>query len=177
MGLFKEKVLFTKDECDSIINQYLPSTSEFVNKGCSYASIPIDKTDNRWILDRIIKWIEEEVNCDIDWDNNTSFDEVYFQSYKIGDKFGKHDDNVYNRVYTAGLLLNDGFDGGNFLVDTTFDNSVSFKNVIGNCYVIESMLKHEVTEITKGCRSVIIVFIKHSQINSAEAMNELPKII
>jgi hypothetical protein len=177
MRLFKEKVLFTKDECDSIINQHLPFTRDFVNKGCSYTSIPIDKTDNRWILDRIIKWIEDEVKFDIDWDNNTDFDEFYFQSYKVGDKFEKHDDNVYNRVYTAGLLLNDGFEGGNFLVDTTPNNPVSFKNVIGNCYVIESMLKHEVTEITEGCRSVIILFIKHSQIKFAESLNELPKLI
>jgi hypothetical protein len=177
MGLFKEKILFTKDECDSIINQYLPFASEFVNKGCSYASIPIDKTNNRWVLDRIIKWIEEEVNCDIDWDNNTSFDEVYFQSYKIGDRFGKHDDKVYDRVYTTGLLLNDSFDGGEFIVDVSFDERRAFENKIGNCYVIESMLKHEVTEITKGCRSVIIIFIKHSQINFDKALNRLPKLI
>jgi hypothetical protein len=177
MGLFKEKVLFTKDECDSIINQYLPFASEFANKGCSYTSIPIDKTNSRWILDRIIKWVGEEVNCDIDWDNNTSFDEIYFQSYKIGDRFEKHDDKVYNRVYTTGLLLNDSFDGGEFIVDVSFDKRKTFENKIGNCYVIESMLKHEVTEITKGCRSVIIIFIKHSQINFTEALNGLPKLI
>jgi len=177
MGLFKEKILFTKDECDSIINQYSLSTRDFVNKGCSYTSIPIDKNDNRWILDRFIKWIEDEVNCHIDWDNNPDFDEFYFQSYKVGDKFEKHDDNVYNRVYTAGLLLNDGFDGGEFIVDISSDKGKSFENKIGNCYVIESMLKHEVTEITEGCRSVIIIFFKQSQIQFNEKIIGLQKII
>ena len=177
MRLFKEKVLFTKDECDSIINQHLPFTRDFTNKGCSYSSIRIDKTDNRWILDRIIKWIEDEVTCNIDWDNNTLLDEVYFQSYKVGDKFGRHDDNVYNRVYTAGLLLNDGFTGGEFIVDISSDKRKVFESKIGNCYVIESMLKHEVTEITEGCRNVVIVFFKDSQIKFAEALSELPKLI
>jgi hypothetical protein len=177
MRLFKEKVLFTKDECDSIINQHLPFTRDFTNKGCSYSSIRIDKTDNRWILDRIIKWIEDEVTCNIDWDNNTLLDEVYFQSYKVGDKFGRNDDNVYNRVYTAGLLLNDGFDGGEFIVDVSSDERKVFESKIGNCYVIESMLKHEVTEITEGCRNVVIVFFKHSQVKFAEVLNELPKLI
>jgi hypothetical protein len=177
MGLFKEKVLFTKDECDSIINQYSLSTHDFVNKGCSYTSIPIDTNDNGWILDRFIKWIEDEVNCHIDWNNNSGFDEVYFQSYKVGDKFEKHDDNVYNRVYTAGLLLNDGFDGGEFIVDISYDKRKTFENKIGNCYVIESMLKHEVTEITEGCRSVIIIFFKQSQIQFNEKIVRLQKII
>jgi len=177
MRLFKEKVLFTKDECDSIINQYLPFTRDFANKACSYASIRIDKTDNRWILDRIIKWIEDEVKCHIDWDNNTDLDEIYFQSYKIGDKFKKHDDNVYNRVYTAGLLLNDGFAGGEFIVDVSSGKRKAFESKIGNCYVIESMLKHEVTEITEGYRNVVIVFFKHSQIKFTETLNGLHRLI
>lgn len=177
MRLFKEKVLFTKDECDSIINQYSLSTRDFFNKRCSYTSIKIDKNDNRWILDRIIKWIESEVNCNIEWDANTDEDEFYFQSYKVGDKFEKHDDNIYNRVYTAGLLLNDGFVGGDFIVDTSPDNRKLFENKIGNCYIIESMLKHEVTEITEGYRSVVIIFFKSSQIRFNETTIGLQKII
>ena len=177
MGLFKQKVLFTEKECADIINQYLPFTRVFANKICSYASIGIDKTDNRWILDRIIKWVEDEVTCNINWDNNTDLDEFYFQSYKVGDKFEKHRDNLYNRVYTAGLLLNDRFDGGEFIVDVSSDKRKAFERKIGNCYVIESMLKHEITEITEGCRNVVILFFKHSQIKFDETLSELPKLI
>ena len=139
--------------------------------------LPIIENEAKFILDRIIEWIEDEVKCHIDWDNSTVLDEVYFQSYKVGDKFGRHDDNVYNRVYTAGLLLNDEFGGGEFIVDVSSDNRKVFESKIGNCYVIESMLKHEVTEITEGCRNVVIIFFKHSQVKFAEALNELPKLI
>ena len=128
-------------------------------------------------MDRFIDWISSEIGCEIVWDANRNSDEFYFQTYKKGDKFEKHTDNSYDRVYTIGLLLNNKFKGGNFLVDVTPDNSVLFKNVIGNCYIIESMLKHELEEITEGERHIVLVFIKNSQIKFAEKFDGLHKII
>jgi len=179
MRVFKQKILFTAEECNSIINRYnnLPISYQESRDNCSYTSISIDKTENRWILDRVIKWVESELNCSIDWDSSTDEDEFYFQFYKKGDRFDKHDDNVYNRVYTAGILLNDEFEGGKFLVDVSVDNPILFENQIGNCYVIESMLKHEVTEIISGYRNVVIIFFKQSQIKFNGISTGLLKII
>ena len=179
MRVFKQKILFTAEECNSIINRYnnLPISCEVSRDNCSYTSICIDKTENRWILDRVITWIESELNCKIDWDSSTDEDEFYFQFYKKGDRFEKHDDNVYNRVYTTGILLNDDFGGGDFIVDTSPDSSELFENKIGNCYIIESMLKHEVTEITEGYRNIVIIFFKSSQIQFNQTTIGLRKII
>lgn len=175
MSLFKQKVLFTKDECDSIIESYskLPIDGHISNKISTYDWVDIDKNDNRWILDRFIKWVESEVGCKIHWDANLDSDEFYFQTYKVGDRFGKHRDSMDNRLYTAGLLLNNSFKGGDFLVNTSFDNYELFENKVGNCYIIESMLKHELTEITEGTRNVVLIFFKKSQIQFNQSMSML----
>ena len=179
MGLFKQKVLFTEEECEHIIKTYssLPSDGSIKKSSSSYEWRTLSKSKDEWILDRFIDWISTEIGCEIVWDANRNSDEFYFQTYKKGDKFEKHTDSSYDRVYTIGLLLNNKFKGGNFLVDVTPDNSVLFKNVIGNCYIIESMLKHELEEITEGERHIVLVFIKNSQIKFAETLDGLPKII
>ena len=179
MGLFKHKVLFTEEECENIIKAYssLPAHGSIKNRSSAYMWQNLHKVENWWILERFINWIQNETGHKVDWDSNKTIDEFYFQTYKKGDKFEKHDDNKYDRVYTIGLLLNNKFEGGNFLVDVTPDNSVLFKNVIGNCYIIESMLKHELEEITEGDRHIVLVFFKRSQIKFGNILNELPKLI
>jgi hypothetical protein len=179
MGLFEQEVLFTSEECESIIKRYssLEPDDSIKNSTSSYEWKNLHKVEDGWILDRFINWASNKIGCEIQWDNNRNTDEFYFQTYKKGDKFGKHTDNGYDRAYTIGLLLNNKFEGGNFLVDVTPDNSVSFKNVIGNCYIIESMLKHELKEITEGERHIVLVFIKNSQIKFADKFDMLHKII
>ena len=39
-----------------------------------------------------------------------------------------------------------------------------FNNTIGNCYLFEANLSHEVTEIIEGNRSVVLIFFRNSQI-------------
>ncbi len=179
MGLFIQKVLFTEEECESIIKTYssLPSDGSIKKSNSSYEWRTLSKLEDGWILNRFINLLKNEIGCEVDWDANRNSDEFYFQTYKKGDKFEKHIDSSYDRVYTAGLLLNNKFEGGDFLVDVTPNNSVLFKNVIGNCYIIESMLTHELKEITEGERHIILVFFKNSQIKFIKALDGLHKII
>ena len=78
--------------------------------------------------------------------------------------FKKHNDNKHNRVYGCGLLLKNDFKGGDFIVYTPKDEIIQFNNIIGNCYLFESNLYHEVTEIIEGNRSVVLIFFRNSQI-------------
>lgn len=179
MELFKEKVLFTEKECEKIIETYkcLPMHGSMKNHNSAYMWRTLNKIEDMWILDRILNWVKDEISYTIEWDDNKNKDEFYFQSYKKGDKFGKHDDNIHNRVYTIGVLLNDKFEGGNFLVDVTSNNSVLFKNIIGNCYLMSSNLKHELEEITDGERHIILVFLKNSQIKFIDKFTGLSKLL
>jgi hypothetical protein len=162
---FKQKILFSKEECDSILKRYIvkPIGEIKQQKHRSYISKKIDWVKDSWILDRLINWIETELNIKIDWDN-TSFKEFYLQSYNEGDKFETHSDNVYNRAYGMGVLLNDTFEGGEFIVHLSNSESVTFDKKIGNCYLFHSHLLHEVKVITKGNRNVLLLFLQNSQI-------------
>jgi hypothetical protein len=165
MITFKEKILFTKQECDLILKKYIdiPINKSEDTDTMKYKSKDIDYNADKWIIDRFINWIENELNIKIEISDSKEF-EFYLQSYKTGDLFTKHEDNIYNRVYSCGLLLNNTFKGGEFIVYTPNDEMLLFNKIIGNCYLFEANLFHEVTKITEGNRSVVLIFFRNSQI-------------
>jgi hypothetical protein len=165
MVIFKQKILFTEQECDLILKKYIdvPVNKIEDTDTMKYKSKDINYNVDKWILDRFTNWIENELSIKIELNDPKEF-EFYLQSYKKGDLFVKHVDNVYNRVYACGLLLNDTFKGGEFIAYTPSDERMVFNNTIGNCYLFEANLFHEVTEIIEGTRSVVLIFFRNSQI-------------
>jgi hypothetical protein len=172
MQILNQKILFTKEECDSIINTYtnLPISGTGNDTFQKYVYRNVNYETHGWIIDRFAKWIESEANCKIDW-LASPMQEFYFQTYVVGDKFMKHDDSKYDRLYSVGLLLNDEFTGGDFILDINKKESVLFDNTIGNCYFFEAMYLHELMEITSGTRHIILVFFNKHQVKSN--MNKL----
>ena len=169
MITFKQKVLFTKKECDLILKKYIDKPiSEIQNDDTKkYQSKNIEYNVDKWIIERFINWIETEIDIKIEWNDSKNFNgikEFYLQSYMTGDVFKKHHDNVFNRIYTCGLLLNDDFKGGNLNVYTRNDKMMHFNNIKGNCYLFDSNLYHEVNEIIEGNRSVVLIFFRNPQI-------------
>lgn len=177
MQIFKQKVLFTEAECNRILNLYHNTSLDGYSKtkSSTYGWINLDEIANKWILERFINWVEFEVNCKVNWGDDIK-NEFYFQKYETGDKFEKHTDAKHNRIYTTGLLLNNDFSGGEFVVDTS-NNTEVFENKVGNCYMIESILEHQLKEIIKGTRSIVLIFFKKSQIKFNEPSSQLQKII
>jgi predicted 2-oxoglutarate/Fe(II)-dependent dioxygenase YbiX len=165
MIIFKQKILFTEEECELILKKYIDTPINKIEDTdtMKYKSKDIDYNVDKWILDRFINWVENELNIKIELSNSKEF-EFYLQSYKAGDLFVKHIDNSYNRVFACGLLLNNTFKGGEFVVYTPNDEIMLFNNTIGNCYLFEANLAHEVKEIIEGNRSVILIFFRNSQI-------------
>ena len=165
INTFKQKILFTEQECDLILKEYIDKPIGTIEQKnyVSYISKNIDSVKDKWILDRLVGWFESELNIKIDWDNAPK-KEFYLQSYIKGDKFAKHNDNAYNRVYGMGVLLNDAFEGGEFIVDVSNTESVSFNKLVGNCYLFQSHMLHEVKEITKGNRNILLIFFQNSQL-------------
>jgi hypothetical protein len=165
MQILNQKILFTKEECDSIINTYtnLPITGTGGATFQKYVYRDVNYETHGWIVDRFANWVENEANCKIEW-HASPIKEFYLQTYEVGDRFMKHDDSKYDRLYSVGLLLNDGFSGGDFIVDINKNESVLFDNKIGNCYFFESKYQHELMEITNGTRHIILVFFKKQQV-------------
>ena len=162
---FNQKILFTREECDLIIENHinLPIARKEAHSHMGYTYRNVNYKEYQWIVNRFINWIEEQENCKVNWVNENS-SEFYFQSYEVGDKFNKHDDNINDRYYTAGLLLNDTFDGGEFIVDVINNTSIQFKKNIGNCYFFESNMEHELKEIVSGNRNIILIFFHKKNI-------------
>jgi hypothetical protein len=165
MQVLNQKILFTKEECDDIINTYtnLPITGTGGASFQKYVYRDVNYETHGWVVERFVKWVESETNCKIDWFSSLHR-EFYFQTYILGDRFLKHNDNNHDRLYSVGLLLNDEFNGGAFIVDINKNESVLFDNKIGNCYFFEAKHEHELMEITNGIRHVILVFFKKEQV-------------
>jgi hypothetical protein len=78
---------------------------------------------------------------------------ITFLIYKEGDFFGRHKDDDFNLIdkenpiYSGGYLLNDTFEGGEFIVG---DKKLNVQ--VGELFIFERHLYHEVKEITKGIR-------------------------
>ena len=89
--------------------------------------------------------------------------ELHFHIYEPNDYFGIHDDNMDSRVFSVGVLLNDNFDGGDFLLYPT-DKNITLDKSAGNSYIFPVSIKHEVTKITKGNRYSLIWFLKNTNI-------------
>jgi len=171
--MFIQKQLFTKSECSKILELIPTSTKAngnlLYNKNGVKASFDeykiYDNKTNSWFLDIIKKFIYESVNLktnELNLDSN-------ILSYTIGDRFSKHVDlspnDINPRIYTFGALLNDEFEGGELLVYENIDNQIlTLNKLVGNCYIFESTIEHEVKEITNGIRNSLIIHIKNSEL-------------
>lgn len=164
MSAPKQEILFSKKECDLILKKYAtkPIDGNQVHKSSiSYTYKNMDDVEDRWILDKFILWVSKELDVSVDWENADS-NEFYLQTYVKGDKFNRHTDSIHNRLYGLGLLLNDDFEGGEFIINNT--ETFNFQKIIGNCYFFESIHEHELYEIKEGIRNVVLIFFKKSQI-------------
>ena len=171
--MFIQKEIFTKSECSKILEivTTAPKLDGFLlyNKNGVKASFDeykvLDNEDNSWFLDIIKKFIYESIDIEttkLNLDSN-------ILTYKVGDKFSKHIDLSPNdtnpRIYTLGVLLSDEFEGGDLKVYDTMNKKVlTLNKVVGNCYIFESTIEHEVEEITKGIRNSLIIHIKNTEV-------------
>ena len=124
--MFYQTILFNKTECNKIISLIETITKE--NGKNKYGSKPNtdvsfdeykiqnDET-NSWFMNRIKIFVEETLKVKLNKLNN----DVHILRYGINDGFSKHVDYNPNngpdtRIYTLGVLLNDEFEGGEFII-------------------------------------------------------------
>ena len=101
-------------------------------------------------------FIRKIINQDLFEINKEYFvsDWITFLIYKENDFFGLHkDDNIqYGKsekkiLYSGGYLLNDKFEGGEFLV-----NNQKIQKNVGELFFFDRKAPHEVTKIESGIR-------------------------
>ena len=169
--LIKQKLLFSREECksilqtvntwdDTIISVKLDST--FTKKGGVMKSLnAIFDSNTIWIKDRILNWINQ-LDGVFEIDTNKDL-RAYYRKYVKGDYFVKHNDHVdggINQIYTIGIMLycSDDLLGGGLKFYSNDDIiDVDFK--IGNVYIFDSSIPHSVDLIELGERITLMIFI------------------
>ena len=81
-----------------------------------------------------------------------------------GDWFGKHNDIRDNRLYAVGVLLNDNFEGGNFTLYNP--NEIILNKIIGNTYIFDVGIEHEIAPILEGERYSLLWFLQNEHIKT-----------
>lgn len=157
--LLKEKILFSKEECESIISYNDTHITNWIMSDRKFDSQPIRYSlETKWLFDKLKTFFEEESNIQIKKNKEV----IHFHKFTKGDWFGKHNDIRDNRVFAVGVLLNDDFDGGNFkLYDP---NETIINKLTGNTYIFDVRIYHEITPILQGDRYSLLWFLQNEHL-------------
>ena len=154
-----QNISFSKEECESIILYNDTHITNWRMGDRKYNSQPINYSlDTKWLFDKLKDFVEKETNIEIRTIKKT----IHFHKFTKGDWFGKHNDIRDDRVFAVGVLLNDGFDGGNFkLYDS---NETIINKLTGNTYIFDVKIDHEITPILEGERYSLLWFLEKEHI-------------
>ena len=159
--ILKQKILFNKEECESIISYNNTHITNWIMGDRKYHSQPITYSlENKWLFDKLKNFFEEELNAQIKKNKEV----IHFHKFIKGDWFGKHNDVRDNRLYAVGVLLNDTFKGGDFKLYNA--NEIILDKVIGNTYLFDVRIDHEITPILKGERYSLLWFLENEHIKT-----------
>jgi hypothetical protein len=157
--ILKEKILFTKKECESIISYNETVITNWMMGDRKYNSQPINYSlETKWLFDKLKDFVEKETNIQIRTIKKT----IHFHKFTKGDWFGKHNDVRDNRLYAVGVLLNDDFSGGDFKLYNP--DEIILDKVIGNTYLFDVRIDHEITPILEGERYSLLWFLQNEHI-------------
>jgi hypothetical protein len=157
--LLKEEILFTKKECESIISYNETVITNWMMGDRKYNSQPINYSlETKWLFDKLKDFVEKETNIQIRTIKKT----IHFHKFTKGDWFGKHNDVRDNRLYAVGVLLNDDFSGGDFKLYNP--DEIILDKVIGNTYLFDVRIDHEITPILEGERYSLLWFLQNEHI-------------
>lgn len=161
--MLHQKILFTKEECDYIIqlsNKYalLGSNGRWEKfDNFKYKFYTLNSTiDVDWVIERLCNYFEEEMNLQL-FSRPTVLN---LHHYTIGDEFGKHIDTGNPiKEWNIGIILNKNYEGGDYIIYDKDDNPIIIDKEIGNVCIYQSQTPHEVTPIISGERWTIAMFI------------------
>ena len=159
--ILKEKILFSKEECESIISYNETHITNWRMGDRKYNSQPIIYSlETKWLFDKLKTFVETETNIKI----IKIKEKIHFHKFIKGDWFGKHNDIRDNRVYAVGVLLNDDFTEGDFKLYNP--NEIILNKVIGNTYLFDVRIEHEITPILDGERYSLLWFLQNEHIKT-----------
>ena len=152
--ILKQAILFSEIECNLIIELQKNNKQTWLYKDREYQSESITfNENNEWLFKKLKNFFEDETGHKINRLNNT----IHFHKYKNGDFFEKHNDNRGDRLYGVGVLLNNNFDGGDFIFYNK--EKILINKIAGNAYIFDVNIDHKVEAIKSDYRYSILWFL------------------
>lgn len=159
--LIFEKTLFTPKECELIISLNKINSQSWKNNDRDYKSSSIILNNNTdWIFQKLKTFFEDATGNKI----IKLKEEIHFHIFNTDDWFGIHNDSRDSRLFSVGVLLNNNFSGGDFKLYNP--NEIVLNKTIGNSYVFDANISHQVTPIETGTRYSLIWFIQNNNIRT-----------
>ena len=159
MKLLNQKILFSKKECESIVWNINENIANFDMTNRKYHSQPINYSlENKWLFDKLKYFFEFETGLKI----IKNKEEIHFHKFVKGNWFDKHNDVRDERLYAIGVSLNDNFEGGEFKLYNP--NEIILNKEIGNTYIFDVTIMHEITPILEGERYTLLWFLQKEHI-------------
>ena len=157
--ILKEKILFNKEECQSIIWNETDNITNWNMGDRKYDSRSICYNENnKWLFDKLKNFFEKETNLKI----IKIKEKIHFHKFTKGDWFTKHNDIREKRLYAVGVLLNNNFEGGDFKLYNP--NEIILNKIVGNAYIFDVRIEHEITPILKSERYSLLWFLENEHI-------------
>jgi hypothetical protein len=153
--ILKEEILFSKEECQSIIWGETRNITDWNTGNRRYESSLIDYNEHtKWIFNKLKYFFETETEMKIINIKN----KIHFHRFVKGNWFGKHNDIREERMYAVGVLLNDDFNGGDFKLYNP--NEYTLNKESGNSYIFDVRIEHEIFPMLWGERYSLLWFLQ-----------------
>jgi hypothetical protein len=157
--MINQKILFSKEECESIISYNSINITNWKLEDRNYNSQPINYSlETKWLFDKLKTFVETETNIEI----IKIKEKIHFHKFIKKDWFGKHNDIRDDRLYAVGVLLNDNFEGGDFKLYNS--NEIILNKVVGNTYIFDASIEHEIAPILEGERFSLLWFLQNDNV-------------
>ena len=169
MNNYIVKTIFTKKECDKILEMDTSFVNRFYHTNPSFNKTWLNGVlrqpeDN--VLDRVINaedWVYDRLMENKDIGNFATCDEglwpLLFKEYQVGDEIGMHfDDALGVRRVAVSISLKDDYEGGGTQVRDVDNTMVSIPKKRGTLFFFDSRLQHRAKTVHKGLRKSLIVW-------------------
>ena len=157
--ILNQKVLFSKEECESIMSFNDTHITNWRMRDRKYDSQSIEySSETRWVFDKLKNFVEVEIGSQF----REIKKQIHFHKFTKGDWFEKHNDIRDNRLYAVGVLLNDNFNGGDFKLYNPTEQTLN--KIVGNTYLFDVRIEHEITPILNGERYSLLWFLQNEHL-------------
>ena len=164
--MFKQKIILTKEECNELIelcNSFNPSPVYNKDSGVYVKNDRRNSEQSKFTnLDKVKKILLPKL---VEFNISDLPDSTHMIRYKKGCFFKEHrdrGDGLEHRSLTLIVQLSDSkdYEGADLII-----NKRRVSKDIGNLILFDSGLLHEVTELTKGERNVLVSWITNNEIS------------